>query len=44
MSQQAGSIQLDELVQEIVTAQEPTLLQAASENAASVVEDVPNRR
>ena len=35
MSQQTGSIQLDELVQQIVTAQQPILLQAA----VRVVED-----
>ena len=44
MSQQAGCIQLDELVQQIVTDQQQTLLQAAAETAARVVEDVLNGR
>ena len=41
MSQQEGVIQIDE---QIVTAQQPKLLQAASETAARVVEDVLNVR
>ena len=40
MSQQVGSIQLDELVKQIVTAQQPTMLKNAAETAARVVEDV----
>ena len=44
MSQQATSTQLDELVQKIVTAQQPTLLQTAAETAERVVEDVLKRR